>query len=124
MPAIFSLFFFAAASMDAIRLSVVEPKGSWRMTMRLGSFTSSWARTITFPLPSLYSETSTRPPVGKSGWISKGSFRRQAIWASMSSMRLCGRIRVAMLEAMPSAPMARRTGIFAGKATGSRFRPS
>ena len=47
-----------------------------------------------------------------------------AIWASITSSALWGRILVDIPTAIPSVPWIRTTGIFAGKTTGSLFLPS
>jgi hypothetical protein len=64
------IFPFAfAARIDSISDSVVEPKGSSVIASRYLLRASILARTFTFPprSPSLYSEKSAMPPVGKSG---------------------------------------------------------
>ncbi len=72
------------------------------------------------------------PPVGKSGpgrsfrslaGSASGSSRRSTA-ASVSSPRLCGGIFVAMPTAIPSAPLRRRFGNFAGRTIGSWSEPS
>ena len=64
------------------------------------------ARTRTFPPlnPSLYWVKSARPPLGKSGKISTFLPLSEFILASISSMKLCGKILQARPTAIPSAP--------------------
>ena len=50
--------------------------------------------------------------------------RRQATEASISSLKLCGRIFDDSPTAMPSAPCASSRGNLIGRLTGSRLRPS
>jgi hypothetical protein len=68
-----------------------------------------------------------RAPVGKSGpftyrmrssLVSSGLASRATV-ASMTSLRLCGGMLVAMPTAMPAEPLASRFGNLAGRTTGS-----
>ncbi len=74
--------------------------------------------------PSLYCETSTAPPVGKSGYSSNDLPRKASIEASSTSTKLWGMILVESPTAMPSTPCTSKSGILAGRCTGSRLRPS
>src|SRR4030042_2049869 len=82
------------------------------------------ARTRMRPTPAWYSETSIRPPWGKSGYSSIFPPLRIETMASISSPKLWGRMVVAMPTAMPSAPSIRSTGTLAGSSFGSWRRPA
>ena len=71
-------------------------------------------------------------PVGKSGagmYSIKSSMDRlssasKALQASITSLRLCGGILVAMPTAMPEEPLTSKVGILAGSTKGSCSEPS
>ena len=64
------------------------------------------------------------PPVIKSGKILKLFPFKYLIDASISSIKLCGKILVDNPTAIPSAPCANNNGNFTGKSIGSFLRPS
>jgi hypothetical protein len=115
-----------AARIESMRDSVVVPKGSSVTARRYFERVSILARTFTLPprSPSLYSEKSAMPPVGKSGKMRKRFPWRWFTAARQRSLKLCGRILVERPTAMPSAPSRRTSGNLAGRVTGSRVRPS
>ena len=115
-----------AFKIESISDEVVVLNGIWRITK---VFLSSWAtlaRTRILPprKPSLYCPTSITPPVGKSGYNSNRFPFRCLIDASISSIKLCGRILVDSPTAIPSPPCASSNGNFTGRWIGSFFRPS
>ena len=61
---------------DLYKIFGPQPATALRLLEEGLSKDEIFARTRTFPSPSLYSLTSTIPPVEKSGLISNGSFLR------------------------------------------------
>jgi len=115
-----------AARIDSMTDSVVVAYGSSVIARRILLLRSIRARIFTFPprSPSLYSEKSASPPVGKSGYIRKVLPWRWLMAARQRSLKLCGRILVERPTAIPSAPSRRTIGNLAGRVMGSFARPS
>ena len=112
--------------MESIKSEVVVPKGISVIFNVFLSTISTFARTRIRPplFPSLYSRTSTKPPVRKSGYNSNDSFRKYFMDASISSQKLCDITLVDKPTAIPSAPCASNNGNLTGNCSGSRFLPS
>ena len=123
---IFSCPLSQALTIESIRLSAVVPKGTSVMEIVRWSICFMRALTLKRPplRPSLYFETSIKPPVGKSGYMQNSSPLNMAMEASISSLKLCGRISQANPTAMPFAPCASKRGNLTGKVSGSIFLPS
>ena len=121
-----NLSFIVGLKIESISDEVVVLNGIWRITK---VFLSSWAtlaRTRILPPrnPSLYCPTSITPPVGKSGYNSNRFPFRCLIDASISSIKLCGKILVDSPTAIPSPPCASSNGNFTWRWIGSFLRPS
>ncbi len=125
----------------AITFSGPTVKGSWVTTRPLRRAvtvsTATVARILNVPRPVSYASRmpgrpTMRPPVGRSGpgtcfiRASRSAFGYLIRWraAAMTSRRLCGGMFVAIPTAMPEAPLTRRFGKAAGRATGSCSWPS
>ena len=115
-----------AFRIDSMIDDVVLPYGISEMTRVLLSCLLILARIFTEPprSPSLYLLTSMYPPVWKSGYKANFSPFRYEMDASISSLKLCGRILEERPTAIPSTPCASNSGNLTGSVTGSRLRPS
>ena len=123
---IFILFFSVARTIESIKESVVVPNGIWLIINVLLFNFCITALTLTLPplRPSLYWVKSANPPLGKSGNNSIFFPFKTLIEASISSIKLWGRILQARPTAIPSAPWFSNIGNFTGRYCGSLFLPS